>query len=74
MTVHHALRLADRETPEYRQTPTLRWDVEPEDVAQIYKDDTALGLVGIPLDETTLPVEDDSEEDFDFDAMAIEAE
>ena len=74
VTVHHALRLADRQTPEYRQTPALRWDVEPEDVAQIDEDDMAPGLVGVPLDETTLPVEDDSEEDSDFDAMAVEAE
>ena len=51
----------------------MRWDVEPEDVAQIDEDDTAPGLVGVPLDETTLPVEDDSE-DSDFDAMAVEAE
>lgn len=69
MTAHHALRLADRQTPEYRQTPALRWDVEPEDVAQIDEDDIAPGLVGVPLDETTLLVEDDSEEDSDFDAM-----
>ena len=64
VTVHHTLRFVDRQTPEYRQTPALRWDVEPEDVAQIDEDDIALGLVGVPLDETMLP-----EEDFDFDAM-----
>ena len=43
-------------------------------MAQTDEDDTAPGLVGVPLDETTLAVEDDSEEDSDFDAMAVEAE
>ena len=72
--MHHALRLTNRQTLEYRQTPALRWDVEPKDVAQIDEDDTTPGFFGVLLDQTTLLVEDDSEEDSDFDAMAVEAE
>ena len=34
VAVHSALRLQDRQTPEYRQTPALQWDIDPEDVAQ----------------------------------------
>ena len=64
----------DRQTPEYRLTLALQWDIKPEDVARIDEDDTTLGLVGVPLDETTLAMEDDSEEDSDFDAMVAEAE
>ena len=52
----------------------MRWDVEPEDAAQIDEDDIAPRLVGVPLNETTLPVENDSDEDSDFDAIAVEAE
>jgi hypothetical protein len=70
--VHSALRLEDRQTPEYRQTPALRWDIDPEDAAQIDEDDTTPGLVGVPLDESSLPVQHDSDsdsEDSDMDAM-----
>ena len=49
------------------------WDVEPEGVAQRDEDETAPRLVEVLLDETTLSLEDDSE-DSDFDAMVAEAE
>ncbi|XP_059064530.1 uncharacterized protein LOC131856678 [Cryptomeria japonica] len=64
VAVHSALRLQDR------QTPALRWDVDPKDVAQVDEEETPQGLVGIPLDE--VDVDQDSgidSEDSDFDAM-----
>ncbi|XP_057840716.2 uncharacterized protein LOC131050532 [Cryptomeria japonica] len=75
VAVHSALRLQDRQTPEYRQTPALRWDVDPEDVAQVDEEETPQGLVGIPLDE--VDIDQDSgidSEDSDFDAMLRDAD
>jgi hypothetical protein len=39
VAVHSALRLAHRKTPEYRKGPATRWDVDPEDSAQIDEED-----------------------------------
>jgi hypothetical protein len=51
--VHSALRLAHRKTPEYRRGMTTRWDVDPEDGAQIDEEDESYdlqhGLAGVPL-------------------------
>ena len=53
VAVHSALRLAHRKTPEYRMGPATRWDVNPEEDAQIDEEDgpdeTQHGLVGVPL-------------------------
>ena len=70
---HSVLRLCDRQTPQYRQTPALRWDVNPEDAMKVEEDDTPLGLVGVPLDEDPLPIattdskDDDADLDLDID-------
>lgn len=64
--VHSALRLQDRQTTEYRQTPAARWDVDPEDVRQIDEEEVQLGMVGLPLDDP-LQAESDSDTDSAFD-------
>ena len=51
--MHSALRLEHRKTPEYLKGPTTRWDVDPEDDAQVDMeerlDERQMGLVGVPL-------------------------
>ena len=53
VAVHSALRLAYRKTPEYQKGLATRWDVEPEDSAQIDEEDESYdlqhGLAGVPL-------------------------
>ena len=64
VVVHSVLRLQKRQSLEYRQTPALRWDVNPEDALQIDEDNTPLRLLGVPLDEDPLPTPaSDSEEE-----------
>ncbi|KAH9293455.1 hypothetical protein KI387_041340, partial [Taxus chinensis] len=67
VAVHSALRLQDRQTPEYRQTPATRWDVDPEDASQI-DEEAQVGLVGVPLDEAAPHSSSDSDSESDFDA------
>ena len=54
VAVHSALRLEHRKTPEYQMGLATRWDVDPEDDAQIDEeerlDEVHHGLVGVPLD------------------------
>ena len=51
--MHSALRLEHRKTPEYLKGLATRWDVDPEDDAQVdmdeEPDETQLGLGGVPL-------------------------
>jgi len=65
VAVHSSLRLAHRKTPEYRMGPATRWDVDPEDDAQIDEEDghdeMRHGLVGVPL----VTPESDSDSDTD---------
>ncbi|MCY6525050.1 hAT transposon family protein, partial [Actinobacillus pleuropneumoniae] len=53
VVVHSALRLEHRKTPEYLKGQATRWDVDPEDDAQVdmeeRPDETQMGLVGVPL-------------------------
>jgi hypothetical protein len=65
------LRLKERKTREYKESPAARWDVDPEDPAQIDEDDDAaeanVGLVGVPLEDEDLTHEESSsssDEDF----------
>ena len=61
--VHSSLRLKSRKLPKYLEGPAARWDVNPEDAAQIDDDeDNPLpdaGLVGIPLDTIASGGDDD---------------
>ena len=69
VAVHSALRLSHRKTPEYQMGPATRWDVDPEDDAQIDEeerlDEVQHGLVGVPL--VTPEVETESDSDLDGD-------
>ena len=51
--MHSTLHLEHRKTPEYLKGPTTRWDVDPEDDAQVDMeerlDETQMGLAGVPL-------------------------
>ncbi|XP_059072621.1 uncharacterized protein LOC131873636 [Cryptomeria japonica] len=52
VAVHSALRLIDRKTLMYKESPAARWDVEPEEPSQIDEDDPTTsdaGLVGVSL-------------------------
>ncbi|KAH9316765.1 hypothetical protein KI387_044003 [Taxus chinensis] len=52
VAVHSALRLIDRKTPEYKHTPALRWDVDPEEPRQIEEDNTVQrGLIGLTFED-----------------------
>ena len=66
VAVHSSLRLAHRKTPEYRKGPATRWDVDPEDSAQIDDEDgpdeLRHGLVGVSL----VTEESDSDSDTDI--------
>ena len=69
--IHGFLRLKDRKTHKYKESPATRWDVEPEDPAQIDEDDDVakanVGLVGVPLEDQDLTHEESSsssDEDF----------
>ena len=70
VVVHGYLRLKDCKTRKYKESPAARWDVEPEDPAQIDKDANAeanVGLVGVPLKDQDLTHEESSssnDEDF----------
>lgn len=76
MAVHNALQLQDRQTPKYRLTLVLQWDVDPEDVAQIDEEERQHGLVGVPLDEPASHTHSGNDSNFesDFDAMMADAE
>ena len=67
------MRLKDRKIWEYKESPTARWDVEPEDPTQIDENDNApkadVGLVGVPFEDQDLTHEESSsssDEDFDI--------
>ena len=51
--MHSAQHLELRKTPEYLKGPATRWDVDPEDDAQVDMeerlDERQMGLVGVPL-------------------------
>ena len=70
VVVHGYLRLKDHKTRKYKESPAARWDVEPEDPAQIDEDADAeanVGLVGVPLEDQDLTQEESSsssDEDF----------
>lgn len=63
VAIHSALWLQDR------QTPALRWDIDPEDVAQVDEEETTKGLVGVSLVEEDHHSGSDSEDGSDFDAV-----
>ena len=58
VALHGFLRLKDHKTCEYKESPTSRWDVEPEDPTQSDEDDDAtkanVRLVGVPLEALDL--------------------
>ncbi|KAH9315128.1 hypothetical protein KI387_023755 [Taxus chinensis] len=61
VVVHSALCLMDRKTTEYKQTPTLRWDVDPEELRQVEEDNTMQqGLIGLSFEDK----DDSSSEEF----------
>ena len=65
--MHSSLRLLTRRAPKYLQGPTAKWDVDPEDVAQIDDEDDEpslhAGLVNIPLDEIELQLQGNNDDD-----------
>ena len=67
VAVHSALRLEHRKTPEYLKGPATRWDVDPEDDAQVDVEEgpneTQHGLVGVPLSMFEDANDSDSEGD-----------
>lgn len=71
VAVHSSLRLAHRKTPEYRREPETRWDVNPEDSAQIDDEDgpdeLQHGLIGVPL--VTQESDSDSDNDIPIDGL-----
>ena len=72
VVVHGYLRLKDRKTREYKESPATRWDVELEYLVQIDKDVDAeanVGLVGVLLEDQDLTHEESSsssDEDFNI--------
>ncbi|KAH9291987.1 hypothetical protein KI387_042831, partial [Taxus chinensis] len=70
VVVHSALRLIDRKTPEYKQTPALRWDVDPEEPRQVEEDNTVQrGLIGLTFED-----EDASTNEEEFMDIASDAD
>jgi hypothetical protein len=71
VAVHSALRLAHRKTPEYRKGPATRWDVDPEDSAQIDEgdapDELQHGLVGVSLVTHESDSDPETNDDIPFD-------
>lgn len=71
VAVHSSLRLAHRKTPEYQREPETRWDVNPEDSAQIDDEDGPNelhhGLIGVPL--VTQESDSDSDNDIPIDGL-----
>ncbi|KAH9312750.1 hypothetical protein KI387_027785, partial [Taxus chinensis] len=64
LVVHSALRLMDRKTPTYKESPTLRWDVDPEDARQVDEDQEQRGLVDISFaDADDIDTDTPSEEE-----------
>ncbi|KAH9302637.1 hypothetical protein KI387_014220 [Taxus chinensis] len=52
VVVHSVLCLMDRKTPEYNQTPALRWDVDPEEPRQVEEDNIVQrGLIGLTFED-----------------------
>ena len=63
VVVHGYLQLKDRKTREYKERLAARWDVQPEDPAQIDEDadtEANVGLVGVPLEDQDLTYEESS--------------
>lgn len=57
VALHCDLHLMDRKTLVYKESPTTRWDVEPEEPSQIDEDDPTTsdaGLVGVSLRDLDL--------------------
>ncbi|KAH9329297.1 hypothetical protein KI387_001405 [Taxus chinensis] len=64
VAVHSALRLMDRKTPTYKESPALRWDVDPEDARQVDEDQEQRGLVDISFaDADDIDTDTPSEEE-----------